>query len=86
LKFELFKNGVEVTDPSEISSFVQRESCLVGGGDAIEEYSSGSTGLRYDTTGGYFIFNWKTPKAPGTCYGVTVSAGSAELSADFGLK
>jgi hypothetical protein len=85
LKFEVFKNGVEVTDPSEISSFVQREDCLAGSGDAIEEYASGNTGLRYDTTGGYFIFNWKTLKGAG-CYGVTVSAGSASLSADFGLK
>jgi hypothetical protein len=85
LKFEVFKNGVEVTDPSEISSFVQRENCVAGGGDAIEEYASGNTGLRYDTTGGYFIFNWKTLKGAG-CYGVTVSAGSASLSADFGLK
>jgi hypothetical protein len=86
LKFELLKNGVEVTDPAEISSFVQRENCLAGAGDAIEQYSTSASGLRYDTTGGYFIFNWKTPKAPGSCYGVTVSAGSASLSADFGLK
>ena len=38
----------------------------------IEELATGGTNLRYDTTGSQFIFNWQTPKKPGTCYNVTV--------------
>jgi hypothetical protein len=40
--------------------------------DAIEVTTTGGTSLRYDTTAGQFIQNWKTPTSVGACYAVTV--------------
>jgi hypothetical protein len=56
--------------------------------DAIEELATGGTSLRYDTTSAQFIFNWQTPKKPGTCYNVTVQMvdGSSIPVAKFWLK
>ena len=42
--------------------------------DAIEVTATGGTSLRYDTTGGQFIYNWKTPTGAGSCYKVTMTA------------
>ncbi len=55
--------------------------------DAVEIVSTGGTSLRYDTTGGQFIQNWKTPTGAGTCYSATMTAadGSA-ITAYFKLK
>jgi hypothetical protein len=43
--------------------------------------------LRYDTTAGQFIQNWKTPTGAGSCYIATMTAkdGSA-ISAQFKTK
>jgi hypothetical protein len=62
-------------------------ACASGTADDIELTATGGTSLRYDTTGGQFIYNWQTPKKPGSCYQVTVGTvdGSA-LSAYFRLK
>jgi hypothetical protein len=44
------------------------------------------TVLRYDTTAGHFIYNWKTPKAPGKCYKVTMTMqDGSTIVADFRL-
>jgi hypothetical protein len=55
--------------------------------DALEVTSTGATSLRYDSIAGQFIQNWQTPKTPGTCYSVTMTArdGSA-VTALFKLK
>ena len=43
--------------------------------------------LRYDTSGGQFVYNWQTPKTAGKCYRVTMSANdSSSLTAYFKLK
>jgi hypothetical protein len=90
LKFEVFKtiSGDELTDTSVIKTFTQKVNCTTSGGvDAIEEFATGNTTLRYDTTGGQFIFNWKSPKSPGTCYRVTMTTqDGSSISADFTLK
>jgi hypothetical protein len=90
LKFEVFKtiSGDELTDTSVIKTFTQKVNCTTSGGvDAIEDFATGNTALRYDTTGGQFIFNWKSPKSPGTCYRVTMTTQDDSLiSADFTLK
>ena len=88
LKFEVFKGSTELTDPAYIVNyFTQKIACASGQGDAIEQYSSGSTSLRYDTTSGQFIFNWKTLKSPGTCYRVTLETkDGSSIYADFQLK
>ena len=55
--------------------------------DDIEQYTSGQTVLRYDTTGGQFIQNWQTPKKAGLCFKVTMTTDDgSQLSANFKLK
>lgn len=84
LKFEIFNatTGVEQTslsvfgsDPTKAFS-VQSVACGTGSApsDAIEEVitSTGGTALRYDTSGGQYIQNWKTPTTVGSCYAVWV--------------
>ena len=42
---------------------------------------------RYDTTGGQFIYNWKTPGSAGQCYRVTMATQDlTTLVAYFKLK
>jgi hypothetical protein len=91
LKFELFKGATELTSTSYIIQplTAQRVTCQLGAFvDEIELLATGGTNLRYDSTGGQFIYNWQTPKAAGSCYKVTVSAtdGSSSITAYFQLK
>jgi hypothetical protein len=88
LKFEIFA-GVELTDTAYIQSLqAYQVACSANGSeDAIETVSTGGTSLRYDWTSGQFIFNWQTPKKPGTCYKVTMTTlDGSSLSAFFKLK
>jgi hypothetical protein len=83
-KFELFggASGAEQKALSAVSSVSAKQiSCatLTGAADAIEEIvSTNATGLRFDTTGDQFIYNWKTPKSPGTCYSLTMTAADQQ--------
>jgi hypothetical protein len=89
LKFEVFAGSTELTDVGMIKSFTQTKvTCSTGAEDAIEEIvSTGGTSLRYDTTGGQFIQNWKTPTGAGNCYKVTMTTqDGSTLSALFKLK
>ena len=89
LKFEVFAGNTELTDVNFIKqTFVQKLTCGAGiATDDIENYATGGTSLRYDTTGGQFIFNWQTPKLAGNCYRVTLTtADGTPISADFKLK
>ena len=74
LKFELFA-GSELTDTSAIKSLTATKSTCAAGAteDAIEVTATGGTSLRYDSTAGQFIYNWKTPTGAG-CYTVTMTA------------
>ncbi len=56
--------------------------------DDIEQLTSGDTNLRWDSTAGHYIWNWKTPKdAVGKCYQVTVRTNDgASINALFKLK
>ena len=52
---------------------------------AADALATGGTVLRYD--GSQFIFNWKTPKQPNTCYDIVVTAQDGSvLKASFKLK
>ena len=90
LKFEVFA-GTELTSTSAVSSFkVGTVSCggLTGTPtDDIEQYSTGGTTLRYDTTGGQFIQNWQVPKGAGICYKVVMTTrDGGSLTATFKTK
>ena len=90
LKFEVFVGSTELTDVATVKSFTQKViACNAGAPeDAIEEIANaGGTVLRYDSVGGHFIQNWKTPKTAIVCYQVrmTTQDGSS-LYANFRLK
>jgi hypothetical protein len=90
LKFEIFAGSTELTDTADIASFTtQKVTCGTSTGveDAIEVVTTGGTSLRYDTTGGQFIQNWKTPTGAGQCYKATMTAlDGSSISALFKIK
>lgn len=89
LKFEVFGDGVELTDTAVVSGFdVTLESCQSGlPTDTVEFTTTGGTSLRYDADAGQFIQNWKVPSAKGKCYAVTVTIeGGSTVSASFMTK
>ena len=89
LKFEIFAGSTELTDTAYVASLATTQvTCTAGAHvDAIETTATGGTVLRYDMTGGQFIYNWQTPKKPGNCYRVTMTTlDGSSLSALFKLK
>jgi hypothetical protein len=90
IKFELFKGSTELTATSNVQQPLKAVgvTCNSTTSDDIELIATGGTSLRYDATGGQFIYNWQTPSGKaGTCYKVTISAldGSSQ-TALFRLK
>ena len=90
LKFEIFAGSAELTDIAAIQQplVVSLVSCQSGAvEDVIETVATGGTSLRYDSSGGQFIFNWKTPSTAGKCYRVTMTAlDGSSIVAFFKLK
>ena len=89
LKFEVFAGSNELTDPIHLKSLTYLiVACNAGTPtDEIESTITESTGLRYDAASGQFIYNWKTPKNPGVCYRLTLTADDGStLVAFFKLK
>ncbi|HRJ58868.1 MAG TPA: PxKF domain-containing protein [Anaerolineales bacterium] len=89
LKFEIFAGATEQTDILVVKSLTYAETAcsLNAVTDEIELTATGSTSLRYDPIAGQFIYNWKTPRLPGKCLRVTVSAlDGSKLVAYFKLK
>jgi hypothetical protein len=88
LKFEVFAGTTELTDTAVVKTFVTGISCTAGSAtDAIEQYATGNTSLRYDATAGQFVFNWKTLKQPGTCWAVKMETQDGSfIEAYFNLK
>jgi hypothetical protein len=88
LKFEVFAGATELTDPSIAAFMVTQVACDTEAGfDEIELITTGGTSLRYDSTGGQFIYNWKTPTGAGACYKVTLTAiDGSTLIAYFKMK
>ncbi|MBI5943075.1 MAG: BMP family ABC transporter substrate-binding protein [Chloroflexi bacterium] len=89
LKFEIFAGNTELTDTAYIKSltYAQTSCDATAITDEIETIATGSTSLRYDTTTGQFIYNWKTPKTAGKCYRVTMTTiDGSSLVAYFKLK
>jgi hypothetical protein len=91
VKFELFSGATELTSTSAVSSVLAKTvDCAAFNGDPtddIEMVTTGGTSLRYDTTGGQFIYNWQTPKKINTCYNLTMTAtDGSTITAYFKLK
>lgn len=87
-KFEVFAGDTEITDSSGVLFTYAKITCtLLDPVDEIETTATGSTFLRYDTTSGQFIYNWKTPTGAGTCYLLKMTtADGSSISAKFKLK
>jgi hypothetical protein len=88
LKFEIFA-GDELTTTAAVKSFTTTRITCNGAAvqDPVEILSTGGTSLRYDTTAGQFIQNWKTPTGAGTCYSATMTAADgSSVTAFFKLK
>ncbi len=92
LKFNIFQatqpNTNERTDVAAVKSFSATPFvCTSSATDEIEIVTTGGTTLRYDVTGQQFIQNWLTPKSPGTCFQVIMTAlNGSKLTAFFKLK
>ncbi len=88
-KFEVFAGTTELTGAAYIKSltYVMTICDADAPSDAIELTATGGTSLRYDTTSGQFIYNWKTPSTAGKCYRVTLTTlDGSTLVAYFKLK
>ena len=91
LKFEIFAGSTELTDTANVASLTQQVvNCTSFAGDAVDEIettATGGTSLRYDTTAGQFVYNWKTPVQTGKCYVIRMTTDDGSLlSAQFKLK
>lgn len=88
VKFELFAGSTELTDVGLVALSAKKISCVSSAPiDDVEVVSTGATSLRYDATGGQFVYNWKTPTGAGTCYALTMTADDgSSLTASFKLK
>ncbi|MEI7867182.1 MAG: PxKF domain-containing protein [Candidatus Methylumidiphilus sp.] len=86
-----FAGSIELTDVASIKSLTYAQTmCGVGAiTDDIETLTlaTGGTSLRYDTTAGQYVYNWKTPSIAGKCYRVTMmTQDGSSLVAYFKLK
>jgi hypothetical protein len=89
LKFEIFNGSTELTDTAEIASFTFTQiACDTNAiTDYIETTATDGTRVRYDTTAGQFVYNWKTPKTAGSCYEVDlITVEGSMLWANFVLR
>ena len=89
LKFEIFAGSTELIDIVYVKSLTYAQtSCDANATtDEIETTATGGTSLRYDTTAGQFVYNWKTPGTAGKCYRVTMTTiDGSTLVAYFKLK
>ena len=75
LKFELFSGDTELTALTSVKSLTYFKVNCDGTMpvDEIETVATGGTSLRYDSTSGQYIYNWKTPTGVG-CYKVVMTA------------
>ncbi|MDQ3929441.1 MAG: PxKF domain-containing protein, partial [Chloroflexota bacterium] len=73
-KLFLYQGGPEITTTDSVAPGWPKyvaSACTTSPQDAVETTGTGSTTLRYDTTGKQFIYNWQTPAGSG-CYRLDV--------------
>ena len=90
LKFNLYAGALKKTNVADVLGFAIAPmecgaSTLVSD---VDFTTTGGTSLRYDGTAGQFIQNWQTPKLPGSCFAVQLTAKeeSTTIVAYFKLK
>jgi hypothetical protein len=89
VKFELFSGSTEVTSISAVKSLTYTPTACNTNAltDEIETTVITATGLRYDSSVGQYVYNWKTPANAGLCYRLTlVMLDGSSLVAYFHLK
>ena len=89
VKFNVTAGDSLVTDPAIAEvSWVSIPCPDQRTSDAIEQTAtSASSSLRWDASSQQFIYNWRTPKAPGTCLQLQVTTtDNITHTADFLLK
>jgi hypothetical protein len=90
LKFEIVAGSTELMDVAAVESLTYAQITCSGSvlTDEIETLVTGNTVLRYDTTSGQFVFNWKTPSGTaGKCFRVTMlTDDGSSLVAYFKMK
>lgn len=78
VKFRITLNGTttQFTDATKVTVKIASTGCMSGAtSDPIEETVTGTSGLRYDTTSGQFIYTYQTSKSNvGKCFTVQVIA------------
>ncbi len=84
----MFDHGVEITDTAKVKGFTATPVQCPGAGistDDVEFLTTGGTQLSYQD--GQFLQKWQTPKKPGSCIQVTMTAGDgSQLQANFKIK
>jgi hypothetical protein len=88
LKFSVrTASGAQISDLAAVSAFSAKSVvCAPLLPDPIEFVTTGGTSLRYDSSSGQFIQNWKTPAAKGCLRASVTLADGSVLSAMFQLK
>jgi hypothetical protein len=90
LKFEVFAGTTELTDISVVKEIkvAKVNMSTTALTDEIETTATGGTGLRYDSTGGQFIYNWSTKGlASSQCYQLTLTLqDGSTIIANFKMK
>jgi hypothetical protein len=90
LKFNLYAGALKKTNVADVLgfAFAPMECGASALASDVEFTTTGGTSLRYDGTAGQFIQNWQTPKMPGTCFAVQLTATeeSTTIVAYFKLK
>jgi hypothetical protein len=88
LKFEVFSNRTELTDPALVTMSARQRTCGTGAETAeIGTTGSGASSLRYDSRIGKFVYNWQTPRRSGACYAVTATTrDGSSITALFRLR
>lgn len=92
LKWELFgADGLEFTSVGTVRSGFPKAvqyHCQSGADlSEIADPATGGTSLRYDGKDGQFVYNWQTPKKPGTCWRLDIGLQDGQtLSVEFLLR